>query len=201
MACSASGVGSDAGALPRQDARFGRDAKTGLVKTGGGAAGFDFSCVLWNGTVDNSATCATTLAATVNTTASGTPTTDWACTKDNHTNLIRSLQTVTTIYWNHATSTSAGRPIETHNTATRCGFADGWRVPTVRELLSIVHHGASSPTIDAPYFPSTTTYRYWSNDAYTLDSAYAWVVNFSYGGTQVSSKTMTNHVRLVRSGQ
>ena len=42
VACSSTGVGSDAGVNPRQDARFGRDAKAtaGMpTKIGGGAAG------------------------------------------------------------------------------------------------------------------------------------------------------------------
>lgn len=196
-------VAADTGSNPRQDARFGRDAKTGLTKTGGGEAGFDFSCVLWDGSVDNSASCATTLAATANTTAtaSGTPGTDWACTKDNHTNLIWSLQTVSAINWTNATATGAGSPIDTHNTASRCGFADGWRVPTLRELLSIVHFGASIPAIDISYFPSTAFDHYWSSDEYALSPAVAWYVYFHSGTADTAYKTNAMRVRLVRSGQ
>ena len=195
---------ADSGDRPRQDGRFGRDAKAGatpaLTKTGGGAAGFDFSCVLWDGTVVHATDCTTTLVANTTATASGTPATDWACTKDNHTNLIWSLQAVSFIDWTNATATGDGSPIKAHNDASRCGFADGWRVPTRRELLSIVHHGASNPAIDGAYFPGSVASVYWSNDAYAPDSARAWYVDFGDGYSSDLSKTLVFYVRLVRSG-
>jgi len=197
-------VAADGGANPRQDARFGYDAKAAagtLTKTGGGAAGFDFSKMCWNGDLEGAGTCTGTLVANTGATASGDAATDWACTKDNRSNLIWSLQTVSSITWTNATATGAGSPIETHNTASRCGFADGWRVPTRRELLSIVHHGASSPAIDTAYFPGTASSYYWSNDVYAPVAADAWGVYFKVGGTGANGKTNTNLVRLVRSGQ
>lgn len=48
VVCGAGGVGADAGVNPRQDARFGRDA-AGMVKTSGGAAGFDFTKMCMSG--------------------------------------------------------------------------------------------------------------------------------------------------------
>jgi hypothetical protein len=197
-------VAADGGATPRQDARFGRDpahAAGKYTKTGGGAAGFDFSKMCWNGDIEGSGTCTGTLVANTGAAASGTASTDWACTKDNRSNLIWSLQTVSGITWTDATATGSGSPIDTHNTATRCGFADGWRVPTRRELLSIVHHGASSPAIDTAYFPSTASNYYWSSDVYAPNAAGAWLVNFGNGFTNADDKTDTNLVRLVRSGQ
>jgi hypothetical protein len=204
VACDAAGVGSDSGVNPRQDARFGRDAKNAagtLTKVGGGAAGFDFSKVCWNGAIEGSGTCTGTLLANTGAAASGTPTTDWACTKDNVTNLIWSLQTVSNIDWDNATSMAGGSTIATHNTASRCGFNSGWRVPTRRELFSIVYDGAGYPAIDTAYFPSTVTGYYWSNDVYVPDSARAWFVVFSYGDSYPNNKANTHHVRLVRSGE
>jgi hypothetical protein len=199
-------VAADGGANPRQDARFGYDAKNAagtLTKTGGGAASFDFSRMCWNGDIEGSGTCTGTLVANTTDTASGDAATDWACTKDNRTNLIWSMQTVSSITWTDATATGAGSPIGTHNTATRCGFADGWRVPTRRELLSIVHHGkTSAPVIDEDYFPGTLSNWCWSNDVYVSAPDNAWNVDFNDGGyTGFFSKTSTGRVRLVRSGQ
>lgn len=193
-------VAADGGAAPRQDARFGRD-RAGMAKTGGGAAGFDFTKVCFNGDLEGSGTCTGTLVANATAAATGTPTTDWACTKDNHTNLIWSLQTVTSITWTAATATGDGSPIKAHNDATRCGYSDGWRVPTRRELLSIVHHGAVSPAINGNYFPGTVSSYYWSNDAYAPDPASAWIVDFPDGYTYANGKSGNYHVRLVRSGQ
>jgi hypothetical protein len=193
-------VAADGGAAPRQDARFGRD-RAGMAKTGGGAAGFDFTKVCWNGDAEGSGTCTGTLVANTGASAGGTASTDWACTKDNHTNLIWSLQTVSGITWADATATGDGSPIKAHNDATRCGYNTGWRAPTRRELLSIVHHGASGPAIDGDYFPGTLSDWYWSNDDYAPDPADAWYVSFNNGDTYAGDKTGNGHVRLVRSGQ
>lgn len=199
VACDSAGVGGDAGANPRQDARFGRDAKAAagtLTKVGGGAAGFDFSKMCWNGDIEGSGTCTGTLVANTTGTASGTPSTDWACTKDNVTNLIWSLESGSGD-WTYATTTYPAAM----NTAGRCGFNTGWRVPTRRGLLSITHYGASNPAIDSSYFPSTLINFYWSSDVYAPFPADAWGVYFDSGLPYASNKSNTNDVRLVRSGQ
>ncbi len=199
VACTSANTG-DGATYPRQDGRFGRD-RAGMAKVGGGAAGFDFTRLCWNGDAEGSGTCTGALVANTSASASGTPGTDWACTKDNHTNLIWSLQTVSGITWVDATSTAGGSPIATHNGASRCGFATDWRVPTRRELLSIVHHGVASPTIDGAYFPSTGYSWYWTNDFYAPDPAYAWFVYFYDGSANAGNKANPALVRLVRSGQ
>ncbi|MBS4096312.1 MAG: DUF1566 domain-containing protein [Sulfuricella sp.] len=199
VACDSAGVGSDGGVNPRQDARFGRDAKAAagtLTKIGGGAAGFDFTKICWNGDAEGSGTCTGTLVANTGGTASGTPSTDWACTKDNVTNLIWSLQSG----WGNWTYATTTYPTAMNGTS-RCGFNSGWRAPTRRELLSIVHHGASNPAIDASYFPATVNDYYWSSDIYVPAPAVVWDVDFSIGFTFAYNKAFTYYVRLVRSGQ
>lgn len=199
VACSAS-VGGDSGSTnPRQDARFGRDPKAvvagSLTKTGGGAAGFDFTKICMSGTAAGQGACPAN--PTANTGASPAAN-DWACTKDNVTNLIWSLQSISGSTWTDATVTLP--PVA--NSANRCGFNSGWRAPTRRELLSIVYHRASSPAIDSSYFPVTTSNYYWSSDAYALNpAADAWYVDFSNGYTYAGAKTNAGNVRLVRSGQ
>lgn len=180
-------VAINTGTHPRQDALFGRDANTTLVKVGAGAAGFDFTKVCFDGTLN----CATAVSNAATPAA-----TDWACTKDNHTNLIWSLQTQSDT-WTNATSTL----LTTANTANRCGFSTGWRLPTRRELLSIVHNNTSNPSIDTTYFPATTSNSYWSNDTYAPSPAFAWHVDFGVGNSSATFKTNSFQVRLVRSGQ
>ena len=192
-------VATDGGTHPRQDARFGRDAKAAagtLTKTGGGAAGFDFTKMCWNGDVGGSGACTGTLVANTTGTASGSASTDWACTRDNVTNLIWSLQSVSSTNWTDATTTHP----TAMNTASRCGFATGWRAPTRRELLSIVHLGASSPVIDGNYFPATVSNYYWSSDVYAPGTTSAWGVHFLDGGPLAYNKPLFYYVRLVRSG-
>ncbi len=198
VACSSSGVGSDGGVNPRQDARFGRDAKAAagtLTKVGGGAAGFDFSKMCWNGDIEGSGTCTGTLVANTTGTASGTASTDWACTKDNVTNLIWSLASGSGD-WTYATSTYP----TAMNTAERCGFTTGWRAPTRRELFTIMHRGTGNPAIDSNYFPATQSNSYWSSDVYAGNPTDAFWVEFWDGMTIPTSKSNTLYIRLVRSG-
>ncbi|MDP2110889.1 MAG: DUF1566 domain-containing protein [Thiobacillus sp.] len=199
VACTAANSG-DAAANPRQDGRFGRDAAAAagqLTKTGAGAKGFDYTKICFNGNAEGSGTCTGTLVANTTATATATPSTDWACTRDNVTNLIWSLQSGQGDWTIYASTTL---PTAT-NAATRCGYNTGWRLPTRRELLSIAHNGAWSPAIDSAYFPATQSGWYWSADIYASDPAYAWVVDFGYGYPYADTKADSHYVRLVRSGQ
>ena len=193
MAACTSGNSGNASTMPRQDANFGRDAQytaATLVEVGAGAAGFDYTKVCMNGTL-NCATAASNAAAPA--------ATEWACTKDNVTKLVWSLESGSGNWTDYAT---AAYPAAVNATA-RCGFNTGWRLPTRRELLSIVHNGVASPAIDTAYFPGTTATLYWSNDVYapTPVPAVAWVVYFYDGSTYAYDKTVSIQVRLVRSGQ
>jgi len=195
IACASTGT------HPRQDAFFGRDANTALTKIGAGAAGFDFTKVCMSGELAGVGACAASPLAAANQVA---PTAnEWACTKDNHTKLIWSLQGGAD-NWNNATNSLNGEAAANHalaaNTAIRCGFNTGWRLPTRRELLSIVHNGISNPSIDTNYFPGTLRNFYWSTDTYAPIPVKAWLVNFVHGGTQANDKIDSIQVRLVRSG-
>lgn len=185
VACTIANTGNGA-TMPRQDGRFGRDpafAAGLLVKTGAGAAGFDFTKQCMNGTL-NCPGAASNAAAPL--------ATEWACTQDNHTNLVWSLETQSHL-WADATTTLPAAA----NAASRCGFTD-WRLPTRRELLSIVHNGTSNPAIDSAFFPGTVSGYYWSNDTYAPNTPFAWYVNFSSGSTDATIKPTNIAVRLVR---
>ena len=85
---------------------------------------------------------------------------------------------------------------EAAKASTLSGYSD-WRVPTVKELQSIVDHSRSSPACD-PKFQAQPG-GYWTSTDY-IDPAYAWIVYFGYGGTGAYNKTNDFFVRLVRSG-
>jgi hypothetical protein len=193
VACTNATTG-DAAAEPRQDARFGRDAAAGksqLSKTGGGAAGFDFTPLDSAGNA---------IAIT-----GGVPASTPACVRDNVTNLTWEVKTPanmnTTYTWANAAAYAA-----TVNGTGLCGSHALWRVPALRELLSIVHYGARSPAIDTNYFPNTVSSRYWTSDVFALNAAYDWFVSFEYGvfipNRQNENLTIgyDSYVRLVRSG-
>ena len=65
----------------------------------------------------------------------------------------------------------------------------------------LVHRGTSHPSIDANYFPNTSSNYYWSSDVYAPDPAVAWVVYFYYGDSGAYYLSSGSRVRLVRSGQ
>ncbi len=203
VACTVANTG-DAAAFPRQDARFGRDSAqaNGVLppKTGGGIAGFDFTKVANDGSVQNSAV------------AVGNNPTDWKCTRDNVTGLLWSAVTENSgniVAWNQTTFlgyvTAANS--ETLGGGTgRCGKT-GWRLPTERELHSIVNHGATAaPHTVTGYFPNITagTSIYWSDES-RIDAESpcgspnncAWAVAFDTGEAWSATKASTYRVMLV----
>ncbi len=203
-------VAPDGGAYPRQDARYGRDAQAAnglLPKTGAGAAGFDFSKIGNNGSV---------LAAGA---VLGTAATQWACTRDNVTGLIWEVKATSglrdqnnTYSWyqssvgtsNGGTCSSSGN-CDTEkftaevNASALCGYQD-WRLPTAKELQSIVKFSQVLPSIDVDYFPNTSTVGtklWWTGTRGSLFS-YAWFVDFGNGGASTDAVASKSKVRLVR---
>ena len=187
VACDIASTG-DASAHPRQDGRFGRDPAA-PAKVGGGAAGFDFTKVCMDGTLD----CASAADTTESPASAGA----WACTKDNVTNLVWSLHSGAGDWTNYAGSTLP----TAYNAQGRCGYNTGWRLPTVPELFSIVNYSRRAPSIDVMYFPGTQATFYWTSQTFKLDAAAAWWVGFAEGDSSLFSMATTNAVRLVRSAQ
>jgi hypothetical protein len=232
VACTNANTG-DAATYPRQDGRFGRDAKATagtLGKTGGGAAGFDYSKVLNDGTVVPGDGAGVSL---------GTNPTNWACTRDNITGLTWEVKVNNASHLRHMNWTytwynsdpstnggNAGTPdtgagvgsdncLDTSRCDTEkfvadvnappglCGHTD-WRMPTQRELFTLVHFGASIPSIDTNYFLNTPLASFWSASSYVPSPSSALNVGFySYSGgfTNAYGKTNDFSVRLVRGGQ
>lgn len=185
-------VVGDAGLFPQQDGRFGRDALASsgqLSKSGGGSAGFDFTPIDTNGGVIELAGAA--------------PASEHACVQDNVTGLTWEVKTTanagTTYSWN-----AAGTYAESVNSGGGlCGHSD-WRIPSRRELLSIVDHDRALPAVDTPFFPNTSTSissRHWTADpdlSAPLGARY-WTINFAFGDSSSGIEGATAQlVRLVR---
>lgn len=199
-----------------QDCHYGRDAAAAagqLVKKGGGSAGFDFTKISNSG-------------AELPASASlGSGANDWACTQDNVTGLVWEVKTTSglrsqdhTYTWFNTLSPDGNKGTESGgtcatagrcdtekyvadvNAAGLCGASD-WRMPTIDELVGIVHMGRANPAIDSEFFPNMTSATVWSVSPHAGDSAIAWYLTFYHGFTLGYDRGYGRHVQLVRSGQ
>ena len=80
------------------------------------------------------------------------------------------------------------------------GHSD-WRLPNVKELMSIVDHDESAPAVDTTFFPNTQSNYYWSSTTFADYTGNAWFVYFYNGYVNNVNKDITYYVRAVRGGQ
>ncbi len=81
------------------------------------------------------------------------------------------------------------------------GFSD-WRMPSVKELESILDMGRNLPAVNPNWFLNTASSYYWSSTTYAgYDGGTAWCVPFGYDNVSQSSKTLAFPVRAVRGRQ
>lgn len=78
-----------------------------------------------------------------------------------------------------------------------------WRMPNIKELRSIVEGQCSDPAINLVVFPNTPASAFWSASPSSVNSNYAWFVEFDHGYAYDSKRYAYGgiYVRLVRSGQ
>jgi len=81
-----------------------------------------------------------------------------------------------------------------------CGFSD-WRLPTIKELLTLVDYERHSPAIDTDFFPDTKSDWYWTASSSAFYSGYAWIVYFGSGGSSTVDRSYDAFVRAVRSAR
>ena len=84
-----------------------------------------------------------------------------------------------------------------NNNGGFAGFHD-WRVPNVKELISITEKQCLEPAINLNVFPNTPSTMFWSSSPSAFDSYDAWDVGFGYGGSGSYFKDGKDNLRLVR---
>jgi len=80
-------------------------------------------------------------------------------------------------------------------------LGDGWRLPTVTELQSLVDRSRSDPAIDTAKFPDTKSDWYWTSTPCAWNKNARWVVDFSYGVVSDFNVSYTACVRACRASQ
>jgi len=145
----------------------------------------------------------------------------WVMTKDNVTGLIWEMKTDDgtihdkdwTFSWCDTNLTTNGGNqgtcnyywdtetfIKALNNSNYGGFSD-WRMPTIKELSSLINSSISSPgpLIDAAWFPNTEYWRlYWSSTSQAEFTNLAWCVDFGWGDVPALTKSNDFFARAVR---
>ena len=74
---------------------------------------------------------------------------------------------------------------------THCADASNWRLPNVKELVSLVEESCSYPSINSTVFPNTSGANFWS-------STNGACIDFGTGADYECAKSGALSVRLVR---
>ena len=76
----------------------------------------------------------------------------------------------------------------------------GFRLPTVKEMISIVDLTVASPdpTIDQTAFPGTPAGTFWTSSPFAGSSGSVWYVSFSTGNANIHDVSVSSNVRCVR---
>ncbi|OHD12835.1 MAG: hypothetical protein A2Y41_01915 [Spirochaetes bacterium GWB1_36_13] len=80
------------------------------------------------------------------------------------------------------------------------GGRSDWRLPALKELLTLVNPLKSNPAIDTALFPNTVSSYYWSSSPYVSNPTSAWIVNFNNGAVYYGNMTGTFQIRCVAGG-
>ena len=83
------------------------------------------------------------------------------------------------------------------------GGNNNWRLPTDKELRSLVDYSRYNPALNTTYFLDSASCNYWSSTA-TATSYYpsiGWILNFCFGYDGVYNKSEYINVRAVRSDE
>ena len=109
---------------------------------------------------------------------------------DTETGLMWQQETMGEMNWDNAILACSELDLAGHK---------DWRLPTIKELLSIVDFERHNPACD-PVFNAQSDF-YWSSSTYQDGPTGAWLVYFGNGYTDATGKTNGYYVRAVRAGK
>ena len=203
VASDPASISRDGGTHPRQDCRYGRDAAAAagmLAKNGAGAKGFDYSKIANNGSILAAGATLGTAATDWACTRDNITGLTWEVKTGTSTDLRYFGHTYT--WYSNNGSTNGGEAgssgsntcdgtlpasqcnTEAFTTAVNavqlCTYSD-WRMPTIRELHTLVYSAGLDSSIDPTHFPNTPYTGgtdFWSGSTYAGLPANAWAVIF-----------------------
>jgi hypothetical protein len=185
-----------------QDGERGRDIANPAANNG--RLGFAFQKICNSGQAAGTGTCPARPVL-------GSAANQWGCTRDTVTGLTWEVKTVggqrdylSQYTFNYTPGSYLYMAMDLAgmvNGTGLCGSHD-WRLPTRRELQSIVDYGVAmpAPTLDSAWFPNTQADRYWTSESFFWGPGVDSVGVVHFGGGEVSTLNGTEPaaVRLVR---
>lgn len=141
----------------------------------------------------------------------------WTCVRDNHTGLVWEVKTDDggihdkghKYRWGGKTAKGDDFGeyypdwnvlVNGSNTSNFCGYND-WRVPTLKELHSVIDYSRKMPTLDTIFFPNSTTWLYWTSSPVAESNEQAWAIFLLQPVKTPRTRTDELYVRLVRGGR
>lgn len=115
------------------------------------------------------------------------------------------FDTKNSLYWQPIEHKDRRNRYNHVDAANRCASLElggmTWRLPTLKELFSIVEYNRFNPALDKKIFKYTYPRYYWSADARGDFSNEAYVVGMKIGSVALSSKVNESFVRCVSEGK
>ena len=90
---------------------------------------------------------------------------------------------------------------KTYCESLKIGEIAGWRLPTLKELLTIVDYSRAEPAILKEFNQVESDTLYWSSTPYVGSKDEFWGVKFEDGSTDGASGNYDRYVRCVRTAK
>ena len=122
-------------------------------------------------------------------------------TRDNSTQIVTDSKTELQWQDDSTPASMLWTPAIDYCEALTLGGYSDWRLPNIKELISLVDDSKISLSIDTEVFANTVSDHYWSsttNAGYVIN---AWDVYFDNGFLGNDDKSVYGYVRCVRAGQ
>ena len=78
------------------------------------------------------------------------------------------------------------------------GNKSDWRLPSIKELVSITNYSKGPPAVNEYFFTATADSEYWSSTQFLESQSHVWYMNFRFGDLYFADMNMFFFIRCVR---